>query len=395
MSTRMVCVGVGLALAMAVGCGSSGTPSAPPKEPIKIGAVFAVTGPAAFLGTPERNTAEMIQKQINAAGGIGGKGEGRPIEVVIIDTEGNTSKAVRAVQDLIGQGVVAIIGPTTSGESMGVLAPATEEEVPLVSCAAAETIVTPIEQRKWIFKTPQKDSDAVRRIYDHMKAKGLTKVAIITATTGFGKGGVANLKALAPEYGISIVNEETYDPAAIDMTAQLTKIRGGEAQAVVNWSIEPAQSIVPKNMKQLDIKIPLYQSHGFGNIKYAEAAGEAAVGLIFPAGRVLIADTLPDNHPQKKLLTDYRKAYEETYKTDVSTFGGHAYDALWMVVKAIEMNGPTRAGVRDALETMDFVGTAGHFKLSAADHNGLGKDAFEMLTVEMKDGKPRFAPLKD
>lgn len=358
------------------------------KEPIKIGAIFAISGRAAFLGEPERNTAVMLVDKINEEGGI----DGRPIQLLIEDTEGVESVAVMAVKKLIGQDVVAIIGPSTSGVTMAVLPICNSAEVPLISCAAAAPIVEPVKDRKWIFKTPQMDSDCVVRIFEHMKEKSIDKIAIITATTGFGQSGRGQLLNIAKDMDIDIVADETYGPADTDMTAQLTKIKASDAKAVVNWSIGPTQSIIPKNMKQLGMKIPLYQSHGFGNIEYAKAAGEAAEGIIFPAGRLIVADVLPEAHPQKELLTEYKKNYEERFKGEASTFGGHAYDALTLTVKAIEMGQPTREAIRDNMEKINgFVGTAGIFNMSPTDHVGLDKNAFEMITV--KDGK--FVLLQD
>jgi len=158
-------------------------------------------------------------------------------------------------------------------------------------------------------------------------------------------------------------------------------------QAVVNWSIVPAQSIVAKNMKQLGLNAPLFQSHGFGNPKYVEQADVAAEGILFPASRLLVVDQLPDGHPQKQVLAAYKKDYESRYKEDVSTFGGHAYDALTVVVEGLKKAGtPDRQKLRDAIENLkDVVGTAGVFNYSATDHTGLDLTAFEMLTV--KDGK--------
>ena len=132
--------------------------------------------------------------------------------------------------------------------------------------------------------------------------------------------------------------------------------------------------------------VPLFQSHGFGNIKYAEAAGEAAEGIIFPCGRLLVADVLPAGHPQKDLLVKYKSEYESRFNEDASTFGGHAYDAMLILAKAVETAGADREKVRTAVEGITgLVGTGGVFNFSATDHNGLGIDAFEMLTV--KNGK--------
>ncbi|MEW6234351.1 MAG: ABC transporter substrate-binding protein [Candidatus Omnitrophota bacterium] len=351
--------------------------------PIKIGAIFGITGPASKLGEPERNTVEMLVEKINASGGV----NGRTLEVIIEDTEGAEQKAVEAVNKLLEKdGVCAIIGPTRSGPSMAVIPIMQKNETPLISCAAADSIVEPIAERKWIFKTPQKNSSTAIQIFNHMKTAGITKVAIITGTTGFGKEGRDQLLRLAPTMGITIVADETYNPPDTDMTAQLTKIKGTDAQAVINWSIVPGQSIVPKNMKQLGMTIPLYQSHGFGNIAFANAAGDAAEGIIFPAGALLVADQLPETYPRKAFLLEYKKDYEAKYGGEVSTFGGHAYDALMLLVEAIKTVGTDKAAIRDQLEKIqNFVGTAGVFNMTPEDHTGLGDDAFELITV--KGGK--------
>ena len=128
------------------------------------------------------------------------------------------------------------------------------------------------------------------------------------------------------------------------------------------------------------------QSHGFGNPKYIEASGAAAEGIIFPAGRLLVADELPDSNPQKALLLKYKNDYESKFTDKVSTFGGHAYDALTILVAGIEKAGLDKEKVRDAIENLHgLAGTAGIFNFSPEDHNGLDINSFEMLTV--KDGK--------
>ncbi len=220
--------------------------------------------------------------------------------------------------------------------------------------------------------------------------KGRPKVAIITGTTGFGAAGRGQLLDMAKEYDVDIVADETYGPRDTDMTVQLMKIKNTAAQALINWSIVPGQSTVIKNARQLGLTMTLYQSHGFGNIEYAKLAGEAADGVIFPAGPLLAPDALPDDHPQKKLLLQYKTEYESKYKEPVSTFGGHAYDALTLVVEALRAVGDDRAKLRDYIENRrGFVGTAGVFNFSPEDHCGLDKSDFVMYTV--KGGK--FVPL--
>jgi branched-chain amino acid transport system substrate-binding protein len=350
-------------------------------ETIKVGAILAVTGPASFLGAPESKTLEMLADEVNAAGGVAGN----KIELIIKDSGANPEKAISFAKQLIEEEkVFAIIGPSTSGETMKIKGIMEEGKTILLSCAAAEVIVNPVA--KYVFKTPQKDSFAVRWIFGDMKKKGIKKVGLVSGNTGFGKAGMAQLKSAAPEFGLEVVIAEVYDKKATDLTAVVTKLKGAGVEAVVNWSIVPAQAIVPKNMKQIGLNVPLYQSHGFGNIKYVEAAGAAAEGIIFPAGRLLVSDVLPDDNPQKAVLVKYKTDFESKYGEKASTFGGHAYDAFMILVKAIEAAGTDREKARDAIESLQgYVGTGGVFNFTAEDHNGLGMDSFEMLTV--KDGK--------
>ena len=379
---RIPLVLAGIGALGALLCSQTPGPAAESK-PIKIGALFSVTGGASFLGAPEEKTARMLVEKINASGGV----LGRKLELVVKDTAGSPEKAVSFAKQLIEEEkVLAIIGPSTSGETMQIKGLCEENKMILVSCAAAEVIVNPVA--KYVFKVPQKDSQAVIWMYRTMKEKGITKIAVLSSTDGFGAAGKKQLETAAGPEGIEILVNEVYDKQATDLTDVLTKVKGkGGVQAVVNWSIVPAQSIVAKNMKQLGLDVPLFQSHGFGNPKYVQQAGVAAEGTLFPAGRLLVVDELPDSNPQKKVLAAYKKDYESRYKEDVSTFGGHAYDSLMIVVEALKKAGaPDREKVRDAIENLKgFVGTAGVFNYSAADHTGLDLNAFEMLTV--KDGK--------
>ena len=356
-------------------------------ETIKVGAILAVTGPASFLGAPEARTLEMMVEEINAKGGI----KGKKVELIIKDSGASPEKALSFAKQLIEEDkVLAIIGPSTSGETMKIKNLAEEGKTILLSCAAAEVIVNPVA--KYVFKTPQKDSYAVIKIFEQMKKMKLSKVGVLSSNTGFGKAGKDQIEKLAPEHGIQIVANEVYDKAATDLTAEVTKVKASGAEAIINWSIEPAQSIVIKNARQIGFKGQIFQSHGFGNIKYVEAAGPAAEGVIFPAGRLLVAEVLPKNDPQKAVLMKYKNDYElKCHGEECSTFGGHAYDAMLILIKAIEKaNSTDKEAVRSAVEGLKgVVGTAGIFNFSPEDHNGLDMTSFVMLTVK----KGKFALL--
>lgn len=345
---------------------------------IKVGAILAETGPAAFLGGPEVRSLNMLVDEINAQGGI----KGKTIELIVKDSGGSPEKAVSFAKQLIEEDkVFAIIGPSTSGESLAIKKIAEDGKTILISCSAAEAIVVPPTPH--VFKTAPSDSYAAQQIFMTMQKKGIKKIAVLAGNDGFGKAGKEQLAKNAPDYGISIVAEEVYDKSATDLSAIVAKLKANaEIQAVVNWSIVPAQSILAKNIRQAGWDVPIYQSHGFANIKYAEAAGAAAEGIIFPASRLLVADALPAG-PQKDFLMKYKTSYETKFNEKVSTFGGHTYDAMTILAKAIEVGGEDREKVRAAIEnTKGLIGTAGTFNFSPTDHGGLGLDAFAMLTVK-------------
>ena len=352
------------------------------KTPYKIGAVFAVTGPASPLGTPERDTALMMEEQINKAGGIGG----RPVKIIIYDTKSTETDTVLAAKNLLSQGVVAIVGPSQTGESLALLDMMTRSKTPLVSVAAGVKIVQPVNP--WIFKTAQSDVHAVARLVDYMKSKGINKVAMISVANAFGDSGKQQLRIQCGAAKIKIVEEEQFGDKDTDMTAQLTRIRGKKPQAVICWGTNPGPAIVARNMKQLGMKMQLLMSHGIANRTFIELAGDAANGVIFPAGKLIVVDDIPNSDPQKKVLLAYRAAFQKKFKRGPDTFGGHAYDAIQLVVKALGKVGPDKAKIRGDIEsTKNHVGIGGVFNFSPTEHNGLTKSAFALVTIKNGDWK--------
>lgn len=348
---------------------------------IKIGGLFSVTGPPAFLGEPERNTAKMVVDSINKAGGI----KGQKLELVVYDTAGDATKAVQMATKLIKDDkVVAIIGPSTTGESMAVIPVAEKEKVPLISCAAGSKITDPV--KRYVFKTAQNDGLAVAKIYEYLQKHKQNKVAILTVSDGFGASGREQLKALAGKYGMQVVVDDTYGPKDTDMTSQLTKIRGSQAQVLIVWGTNPGPAVIAKNAKQLGLKLPLYMSHGVSSKKFIALAGDAAEGVKLPSGKVIVSDVLPKHDPQKGSLLAYVKDYQKHFKAEGDHFGGHAWDGVMLVKAAIEKGGATTEGIRAGLEGLkDFHGIGGTFNFSAVDHAGLNKDAFVMVEIKNKD----------
>lgn len=350
---------------------------------IKIGATVSATGPASFLGDPEAKTLEMLVEELNAAGGINGE----QVALVLYDDAGDPNKArtfaTRLVED---DEVVAIIGGSTTGTTMSIIAVAEDAEIPFISLAGAIEIIDPV--KPFVFKTPHTDRMACEKIFEDMKARQITKIGLISGTDGFGASMQAQCKAVVGNYGIEIVADETYGPQDADMTPQLTNIKGAEGiQAILNPGFGQGPSIVTRNYAQLAIDLPLYQSHGVASDGFIELAGAAAAeGVRLPGTALLVADLLPDSDPQKAVVAAYKTAFEAKTGTPVGTFGGYAHDAFRILTDAITRAGSSDpAAIRDAIEaTSGLVGTTGTVTMSATDHLGLDLSAFRML--EIKDG---------
>jgi branched-chain amino acid transport system substrate-binding protein len=349
------------------------------QEPIKIGAFLSVTGPAAFLGDPEQKTLELYIEKLNAGGGV----LGRKLQLIAYDSAGDAEKARTFARRLIEQDKVdVIIGGSTTGETMAVVPLVEQAGVPFISLAGAVVIVEPV--KKWVFKTPHTDRMACEKIFADMRSRKIAKIAIISGAGGFDKSMRAECLKVAAQNRIEIVGDETYGAGDADMTAQLTKMRSMPGvQAVLNAGFGQGPAIVTKNFRQLGMKVPLYQSHGVASKEYVKLSGEAAEGVRLPAAALLVAETLPDRDPQKKVVVGYKREYEAHFKSEVSTFGGHAYDGLMLAVEAMRRARSTdKAKVRDDLErTHGYMGTAGAVNMSPQDHMGLDLSAFRMLEV--------------
>jgi branched-chain amino acid transport system substrate-binding protein len=313
-----------------------------------------------------------------------------PLKLVIYDDASDETKAVLAAKKLIDEDrVTAIVGTTLSGTSLAIVDTVQKAEMPLVSCAAAAKIVEPVAERKWVFKTPQSDHLIVGVLVDYLKGKGLTKVGWLNVDYAFGQQGWIEFEKAAQKVGLAIAANEKFGQKDVDMTPQLTRVKAASPQAVVIWSIPPSASIATKNYADLGIAAPLFQSHGVGNKKYIELAGAAANNVLFPAGKLLVAEQLADNDPQKATLLAYARDFEAKYGPR-NTFGGHAWDAVQLVVLAMEKAGTDRAKVRSIIETTkNFVGITGVFDFSPADHNGLDRRAAVM--IQIADGQWRPA----
>ena len=368
-------------IALAIAALLLATPAA--RAEIKIGAVLSVTGPASFLGDPEKKTLEMYVKALNAAGGVNGE----QITTIIYDDGGDASKARTFATRLVEEDKVdAVLGGSATGPSLAMAPVFDDAGVPFISLAGAAAIVVPV--RHWVFKTPHTEPMSCGKIFEDLKKRNLTNIAMISGTDGWGKAMRAECLKLAPEFGITVLKDEIYGATDTDMTPQLTNIKNTPGvQAVINCGFGQGPAIVTRNYRQLAIAVPLYESHGVSSKSYIKLAGDAAEGVRLPAAATLVAEKLPDSDPLKKVAMDYKTKYEKETGEPVSTFGGHMYDALMILVQAMQRaKSADKAKVRDEIEkTHNFVGTGGTVNMSPTDHLGLDLTSFRMLEIKNGD----------
>lgn len=363
----------------------AGTFIAQGAEPIKLGAFFDLTGPSAAIGTPTKLVAEMVVKKINAEGGV----NGRPLQLVIADDEGDPTKAAIIAKKFIeSDKVVAIIGPTRTDTGMAAKPIIEQMKVPTFMCVGGDPVIMggKFGPFHWTFKSPQRTSVAVQKTFAYLKKKGWTNIAIITAADGFGRDGKFWLEKLAPDYGLKIIATESFQPTDNDMTTQLVKIKAASPQAIVCWTIGKAGAIVAKNVRQLAINSPLFQCHGLPDPIYIKLAGEAAEGNIMPSTKLMVANQLPDTDPQKKVILEFIRLYKEVYKYDrqfpINTHSGYAWDAIYIVANAMKKAGTNNEKLREEIErTKGYVGVSGIYNITPEDHNGLGTDSMVMVQI--------------
>jgi branched-chain amino acid transport system substrate-binding protein len=355
-------------------------------DPIKLGAFFDLTGAGSAIGTPTKLVAEMVVKKINGEGGI----NGRPLQLVIADDEGDPTKAAIIAKKFIeSDKVVAIIGPTRTDTGMAAKPIIEQMKVPTFMCVGGDPVVT-VPPFKWTFKSPQRTSVAVKKTYDYLKRKGIQNIAIITSADGFGRDGKNWLEKLAVEYGLKIITGESFQATDNDMTTQLIKIKAASPEAIICWTIGKAGSIVAKNVKQLGIQVPLFQCHGLPDPIYIKLAGEASEGNIMPATKLMVAAQLPNSDPQKKVILEFIRLYKDVYQYErqfpINTHSGYAWDAIYILANAMKKAGTNNEKLREEIEkTKGYIGVSGIYNLTPEDHNGLGLDS--MVIVQIVKGE--------
>ncbi len=370
---------IALAVGLAAGLFLPGRPVLGQGAPIKVGTVFAVTGPASSLGKPEKDTATMLQAQLE--GGIGG----RPVQIITYDSESDPTKALLLMKKAVTEdNAVAVVGGTTSPESQAMADYAMQADIPFMSVAASTTLSVP--SRAWVFQMPQRNATAAGKALEYLVAIHARTFAFLYRNDDFGQDGLVALRTFGVHQGINLVDVEPFAATDTDLSAQVARARVRNPDVMVVWSTPPTASIAAKNIRQLGMRMPIVESHGIANKAFIQLAGPAANGVVFPSGKLLVVGQLPAGDPQKALLEKYARDFEAANHYTASTFGGHAFDGITMLVDALRHVGPDKARVRDYLEHLrGFIATGGVFNMSPQDHNGLGTKDMVLVVIQNGD----------
>ncbi|ENO98044.1 ABC transporter substrate-binding protein [Thauera phenylacetica] len=351
---------------------------------LKVGITVSATGPAASLGIPERNTVELMPKEIG----------GQKVTYIVLDDASDTTSAVKNIRKLVSEDKVdVVLGSTTSPNSLGMIDVAAESQTPMIAWAASSRIVEPVdEKRRWVFKTPQNDSHMSTAIVSHMTSNNVKNVAFIGFADAYGEGWYEQFKSVAEARGIKIVANERFTRTDTSVTGQVLKMMAAKPDAMFIAGSGTPAALPQKTLKERGWSGKVYQTHGVANNDFLRVCGADCEGTLLPAGPVLVADQLPDDNPVKASAMTYIKAYEAAHgKGSVSTFGAHAWDSGVMlqaaVPEALKKAQPGtaefRAALRDALEGMkEVAGAHGVFTMGPNDHLGLDQRARVMVQIQ-------------
>ncbi|MBB6099034.1 branched-chain amino acid transport system substrate-binding protein [Deinobacterium chartae] len=356
---------------------------------VRVGVVVSTTGPAASLGIPEKNTFALLPTTIG----------GEKVTYIILDDASDTTSAVRNTRKLVSENKVDIlIGTTTTPASLAMIDVAAETKTPMISLAASESIIAPVDNKKyWVFKTPQTDALMAEAILEHMSKNGVKTLGYIGFNDAYGEGWATEVKRFADKYGIRIVANERYNRTDASVTGQILKLVAAKPDAVLIGASGTPAVLPQSTLNDRGYAGKIYQTHGVANSDFLRVGGKAVEGAILPAGPILVAEQLPKDSPTRAVALNYIRAYEKKYgEGSRSTFGAHAWDAGLMLQRAIPIalkkakpgTAEFRKALRDALEgTKGLVATHGVFNMSAKDHLGLDKRARVMVTIEGGDWK--------
>jgi len=359
---------------------------------INVGVTVSATGPAASLGIPEKNTFALLPKTMG----------GQKVNYIVLDDASDTTAAVSNTKKLIAESKVDIvIGSSTTPNSLAMIDAVSEAQTPMITLGASAMLIEPQDAKKrWVFKTPQNDIMMSLAVAEHMANHGIKTVAFIGFSDAYGEGWYKEFVKAAELKKLQIISNERFSRTDTSVTGQALKIMAAKPDAVLIAGSGTPAALPQKTLKERGFTGKFYQTHGVANADFLRVGGKDVEGTFLPAGPVLVADQLPADHPVRKSALAYVSAYAGAYgQANVSTFGGHAWDAGLVLNAAVpgalkkgQPGTPAfRTALRDELEKVkEVAGAHGVFNTSAADH--LGLDQRGRVMVKIENGAWKYQP---
>ena len=359
----------------------AGAVCGPADEPFKVGVTTAVSGPAAAFGEQEAQAAEMLFDEINESGGI----NGRQVEVTVRDNATDPQQASLDARDFVDNEVDVVMAGATSS-AMRAIEPFAED-VLIVNFGSGYEPPLPSQ----IFSVSPYDSTPVSTTLRWFSDNDITRFGLISSTDATGEFAVAAveeaLEGSAGE-GLELVQVERFDPGAPDVTAQLTRLREADPEAVISWVSGGAAGVVARNFTQLGFDIPLVVSWANGGFAFAESTASFAPDELFvPVVKGVVYDQLDDSDPFVARGADFAQRFEEATGDRADIGAMLAHDPVQVVAHALE-NGCTIEERVEAIESIEGLeGVFGTYTFSETDHKGGGGENNEALIMaQVTDG---------
>lgn len=347
---------------------------------VTVGVILSTTGPGASLGIPERNTVDLLPKEI----------AGQAVKYVVLDDASDSTAAAKNARKLVSENQVdLLIGSTTVPTSAAVAQIAKDSRTAQIALAP---YAPASGEQAWIFTIAQTNALMAEALIEHMQENGVKTLAYIGYNDVWGEDWHKVLSELAPAAGIKLVRDERFNRTDSSVSGQALKVMSAKPDAVLIGATGTPAALPHTELRRLGYKGTIYHTHGAANSAFLRIGDKALNGAILPVGPVVVWDKLPDSHPSKAIASDYAQRYEAKYGANsLSPFGAYIFDAMRLVEAAVPAALKTgqpgsaefRQGLRDQLEkTREVVGTHGVYSLSPTDHFGHDQRARALVTVQ-------------
>jgi branched-chain amino acid transport system substrate-binding protein len=380
---RVQVVLVSLVLSGATACAALNNAPAAQSGPIKIGMVTSLTGNYAPLGTNDKLAAQQIVDGVNGKSGI----NGRKIELDIVDDGSDPNQSVIQFNNVIGDGVVAVLGPPQSTADLAIKPVANDKKMPTVSLGAADDQVVPVTPYMWM--TAPLSSQVAKTCVDFIKGQGKSKLAMMYDTkNAYAVAGHDATKKILDQAGIQLIDDETFETTQTNFAPQLAKITDARPDFLLVWATGAPPVVITKAWADLKSGIPLMMTAAEASTLYVQPSGPAAEGVFVQASMGVIGASLPASNKFKKQIDEFAASFQQANNYYPPQFAWDGMLATTFLVDAITRKGATSEQIKDGLDSIDLDTPQGHYTFTPQKHSGM-PDSAALMTV-VKDGQ--FVP---